>query len=268
MDKVKQTTARRRVDRPTKHVVGNEQARAARQRQARADGESPAYRQDVANIVTILGRDVAPIEEIEEAIRILDGLNNKLDGLNNKTDRVWPPKPFNTADKKIAQSLGKAVGTLEYVLHPPGEAAGQVRARRGVISRALHGEHREFSEWEKQLKHWRERFEAFGGKDPDYPDGDRGTLFEKTGPNTWPLGKPKPSTPDMVHRRNAAKAAAALFDRLGLKPSATAKSEARNRQASKFCRVAAVFYGDKNADLSTQCRAIVKARKTRNQVSS
>jgi hypothetical protein len=196
-------------------------------------------RERVADVVAIIGRK-ARNDEIERAIVAF--------GSKHPPDRKlwpWPPWPLNTRDKKIAQSLGWAIDRLQKQLrrHDTG----------GVISRALHGEHQEFSEWEKRLEHWRERLAIFGGTAPP----NTGTLFGYT-PKTWPLGRPKPSADRFVRKHGAVATAATILESHGLHPTATRKSDTRN--ASVFCRVAAVVYGDKNADLYHQCRTFLKAR--------
>ena len=63
------------------------------------------------------------------------------------------------------------------------------------------------------------------------------------------LGKPKRSA---VAKRVAAEEAALLLERAGI-PLAL-------RRGGKFCRLAAVLYGDERADLFHHCAAVKKNR--------
>jgi hypothetical protein len=197
----------------------------------------------VAQVVGIIGRDKARVDEIEQAIRNLDA--------NEAPDPAvlpWPPYPLKTRDKSIALSLSRAVGRLEKQLrrHDGG----------GVLARATYGWKPDFFEWRAQLKCWRECFEAFAGKAKAEPG-----IFGLPTTTTWPLGPPKPSAPKFVRKHNAVAAAAAILKRHGLRPTATRKTS--TREASLFCRVAAVLAGDPR--IYHQCRAFVK--KARNRVS-
>jgi hypothetical protein len=196
--------------------------------------------QRVADVVAIIGRHNAHVDKIEQAIRSLDAKQQPDTAL-----WPWPPIPLNTRDKKIARSIGRAIGRLEKQLrrHDGG----------GVLLRAVYGEHSEFIEWQALLEHWRGRFETFGGK----AQTDAGMLFENS-PTTWPLGHPKPSADRFVRKHNAVAAAAAILESHGQRPTATQKSG--TRKSSVFCRVAAVLYGDTKARLYHQCRIFIKAR--------
>jgi hypothetical protein len=217
-----------------------EQARAERQRQMRAGEErARARRQRVADIAKIIGRRAkARLDEIEAAVSSVDArwqAHRDEDAKQRDPDQAWPPMPVHNEEKTIARNLGSAIGRLEKQL--------QVRNRRGVIARATHGYGEEFAEFEQQLKRWRECFEGWGGKRRrrvylfDPPSLDRLTVEQRV-------------------KRDAAAAAGQLFKRHGLKPTATRKSA--KTKASDFVVVAALLYGDKRADLYTQCRTIVE----------
>lgn len=65
------------------------------------------------------------------------------------------------------------------------------------------------------------------------------------------LGKPKP---DAFEKRLATEAALYLLKTHGIKPTTT--------KTNKFCRLAAVLYGNKSADLQHQCRKLSDERKS------
>lgn len=199
--------------------------------------------QRVAGVVAIIGRDKARVDIIKEAIRALDARQRP-----NTELWPWPPMPLNKRDKTIARSLGLAIGKLEKRLRHPDTP--------GVLLRATYGEHNVFLEWQAQLKHWRERFEAFGGKAQREPND-----FENS-PKTWPLGRRNRSADRLVRKHSAAAMAAEILESHGLRPTATQKSH--TKKASVFCRIAAVLYGDPRADLYHQCRGFIE---TRNKVS-
>jgi hypothetical protein len=192
----------------------------------------------IAQLVGIIGRDKARVDKIKRAVDRLDW---------KQQPSWWPPRPHNKRDKLIALNFGRAFGRLEKQLrrHDGGE----------VLVRALYGwEPPDFFEWQAQLTHWRECFEAFGGKSPAKRQS---SLFEdEEGPTTWPLGRPKPSAPRLVHKHNAVAAAASILESHGLRLTATRKSSTRN--ASVFCRVSAVLAGDPR--IYHQCRAFIKTR--------
>jgi hypothetical protein len=197
----------------------------------------------VARVVAIIGRDGAHIEEIEQAIRDLDA--------NEPPDPAvwpWPPYPLTKRDKLIVLSFSRAVGRLEKQLRRHDGS--------GALTRATRGWEPDFFEWQAQLKRWRECFEAFAGKMKVKPG-----IFGLPTTTNWPLGPPKPSAPRFVRKHNAVAAAAAILKRHGLRPTATRKTG--TREASLFCRVAAVLAGDPR--IYHQCRAFV--RKTRNRES-
>jgi hypothetical protein len=203
----------------------------------------------VAKIVKIIGRDKARIDQIEEAIRFFDRQLLR-DELGH-----WPPYPRNKRDKTIARSFSLALLKLEKQLRVTPRSD-----RGGVLARATYGEADNFSEWQRQLKHWRERFEIFSGKAPAQY---RGGLFS-SGPTTWPLGRPKPSGTKFVRKRQAVHAAAEILQSHGLRLTATRKSGPRN--ASAFCRVAEALCGE--GPLYHQCRDFIKKRGTGISISS
>jgi hypothetical protein len=202
---------------------------------------APIIDQRVAQVVVIIGaesgREKVRIDVIEEAIRLLDA--------KQPTDPAWswPPwRPLNKHEKRIAQSFGLALGNLEKKLRR--------KDGKAVLLRATYpGE--EFSEWQAQLKRWRECFEAFGGKALK----DSGGFFPSA--TTWPLGRPKPSAPKFAHKHNAVAAAAAILESHGLRLTATRKTSTRN--ASLFCRVSAVLARDSR--IYHQCRVFIKSAK-------
>jgi hypothetical protein len=193
----------------------------------------------ITQVASIIGADKARVDEIAETIRTLDS--------KRRADTIaspWPPRPLSKRDKTIARSLGHALNRLEKHLN---------RANiKGVLLRAVHGEQIQFFEWQTQLKHWRECFEAFGG----VAKTDRVTLFPDT--TTWPLGHRNRSS-RLKRKHSAAAAAAKILENHGLRPTATQRTD--TRKASIFCRVAAVLYGDPRADLYHQCRVFIETRK-------
>ncbi len=199
----------------------------SRDRQVRAAEESArALRQRVRDIAAIIGRD--RIEEIEAAVRAVEERRSFYQDVKNvKQDLAWPPTPVHAAETKIARNLGSAIARLEKQL--------QVRNRRGVIARASHGYGEEYFAFEQQLKRWRERFEGWGGK--------RGR------PGLFPA--PGRRSVDQLMKRYAAEVGYALFSGHGLNPTMTPTSD--------YCRVAALLFGNKRADLSHQCRTIIES---------
>jgi hypothetical protein len=189
----------------------------------------------VAHVVTIIGRNRARIDEIKETIRLLDA--------EQQPNLTWPPHPLNKQEKSIARSFGRALDRLQRQLRRKDVGL--------VLERALHGQNIEFFEWQAQLEHWRDRFEAFGGE----AAANRNTLIED-GPTTWPLGRPKPSAAKYRRKHRAVAAAAATLESHGLPVTATNKSA--TRKPSVFCRVAAIYAGDPK--IYWQCRAFIKAR--------
>jgi hypothetical protein len=194
-------------------------------------------------VVALIGRGRARVDEIDHAIVERD--DDQLSG-----GEPWPPWPLNKHDKKIAQSLGRAVGRLEKQL--------QRSDALGVVERALLHVYFEFDEWQAQLKYWRKCFEAFAGE----PQEDGVTQFPNIPrnlpniPRYRPLGPPRPSAERFVRKRSAVATAAEILQVHGLRPTATQKSATRN--ASLFCRVAAAVYGDPRADLYHQCRIYIE----------
>jgi hypothetical protein len=196
-------------------------------------------RKRVADVIAIIGRDKAREDEVEKAIQQLE---------SEPAHPVLGPRggwyrPLNTLDKKVAKSLGMAIGRLERKLGRANVA--------GVLYRATVNQHDEFFEWKEQLAHWRKRFEAFAG----VAKAEAGGLFDDT--NSRPLGHWARAR--RFARKNIAAAQAAnLLDVHGL--SLTATQRTATQKPSVFCRVAAVLFGDKSENFYHQCRNIIKAR--------
>jgi hypothetical protein len=188
----------------------------------------------VAEVVAIIGRDKARVEEIEHAIHHLD---------SKQQAWQWPPRPQNKRDQLIARSYGRAFARLEKQLERRNDA--------GVLGRVLYREEG-FDEWRAKLKYWRECFEVFGGK-PQFA----GSLFNHED-LTWRLGRPKPSAEKFRRKHDAVAAAASILASHRLPLTATPKSS--STEASVFCRVAAVLFGDPRANLYHQCRVFIESR--------
>ena len=158
-------------------------------------------------------------------------------------DQVWPPYPVLNDEKRIARNLASAIARLEENLQKP--------KRQGVIARATYRSREQFAEFELQLKYWRECFEGWGGKQRNSKKGKSAPKQGRQG-SLFP-GPGYPSVEQLV-KRDAAETAYQLFISHGLRPTATQQSE--KTKASDYCRVAALLYGDKHADLYHQCRKI------------
>jgi hypothetical protein len=180
----------------------------------------------LAEIRSIIGSDVARVEEIARAIHKMDSYRRYL-APGRPSDRS---KPFTKADKKKAESIASAFRRFETILNR--------RPDRRYVDRVLllrlpgFEEFDEFLEWKARLPQWRQHFEEIA---------------------EWPLGQPKPSAERFALRRRAAALAAELLDSHGRPVTVT-------RMKSSFCRLAAVLFGDKRADLYPQCRAIREER--------
>jgi len=206
----------------------------------------------VADVIEIIGRDKAHVDKIKQAIL-------QLDSEQRRHQLLGPPeglyRPLNKADKTTAKSLGLALGKLEKRLGGTDEKRLAATEVAKLIERATYGEHDEFFEWKAQLEHWRKRFGAFSGLAKTESE-----LFEK--PNTWPLVKGWKDE-KFVRKNKAVAAAANILNIHGLPLTVTKKSD--TRKGSVFCRLAAVLYGDKRADLSSRCRSYNEG-KARNRV--
>jgi len=204
----------------------------------------------IAQVVAIIGRDRARVEEIEQQIRSLDAKNYFDTAL-----RSWPPYPVNKRDKTIARSVWLALAKLEKQLDR--EFGGGALDQAVVLERAIYGERNEFFEWRRQLERWRDRFQTFAGEAKV-----GGGLLDLPTTKSWPLGRPKPSVASFRRKDDAVAAAAAILKSHGVPLTATRRSSIK---ASVFCRVAAVLFGDPRASLYHQCRAFLT--KARNRVS-
>jgi hypothetical protein len=202
-----------------------------------------ARRALVADLVALIGRDKARVDEIEEAIRYG----------KPRPNLYWPPYPKTKNDKKIAARLASAIATLERKLQPATPTSLARQETVALIVRATYGERDDFIQWQTQTKHWKKRFEAFAG----LADAGRYTLFEAD--PSWPLGHKRKDTDDLARRRSAVHAAAELLVNHDL-PLTSTRPRA-SHAGSLFCRAAALLYGKRRADLSYYCRAYIKARK-------
>ncbi len=206
----------------------------------------------LAQVIEVIGRNKAPVEEVGRTIKELDVQKRRL-----KLPAPVPFEPPSPKEKAAAKQLARALERVEWILGldllepdtTPVLLEDRRRTRRVprrrrepnrepsdlemALDRMLGGKARDdFNQWQKELLVWRERVQAFA---------------------TYPLGPPKPSATRFVEKHLAAAAAASLLDRIGLRVTVT-------RHKSTFCRLAAVLYGNKRADLFHQCRAVLKKR--------
>jgi len=208
---------------------------------SRDGGEEVVFRQRVVAIVALLGgRAVAKGHEVEAAVHACAACDDR-------AGAVWPPVPKSKEDKRAAKSIADAMQKLELNLVRKTHGDADLRS---VIHRATYGSEDEFAEWRAQLARWRELFLAFAGT----LERDEPSFFPSDG-SGWPLGHQRKSTKKLVAKRAAAEQAARLLQIHGLPLSVTRVS---GKNGSVFCRVAALLYGDRTADLSYQCNKIRK----------
>ena len=134
-------------------------------------------------------------------------------------------EPLRKRDKATARSLARSLERVERVLNR--------KDVRQLLDRMMF----DFDGWLGDLKQFRKDVEEIA---------------------VLALGQPKPSAGRFTRKHKAVAAAAKLLEAHGLRLTATQRT--LTRQASLFCRVAAVLYGDERADPYHQCRAFLKAR--------
>ena len=117
----------------------------------------------------------------------------------------------------------------------------------------------------EKLKEWLEDLEA---KKPGMSAAEKWKEWLETKPGERPNlidvkpGKPKP---DAYAKRMASLSAMYLCEKFGIALTttrATIRKTGEKTKASVFCRLAAVLYGNENADLQHYCRELVQKRRS------